>query len=247
MLDRRFAFLAGTGRTGTHWIARLINRYTTAGEAHALHDGLPKRLKIRGMPSATLSNYFLNVMVSKPNARVYVECNPAFLEWVALAHRIDGARNVIPIGMLTYPAKAVHVVRHPFGYVKSLKARGWGWDWWKLPGFKFAQWNNLGQFEKSCYAWAVKTAFVSKLEGNGLTIAVTFESFLQCGPDEAMRTIDEIMRHLGIALAADDKTIKSQLGNRIAKKGGYLEKLTIAEKDTCRAICKRGMERYGYV
>ena len=53
MLDRRFAFLAGTGRTGTHWLARLINRYTTSGEAHALHDGLTKRLKIRHRPSAT--------------------------------------------------------------------------------------------------------------------------------------------------------------------------------------------------
>jgi len=87
MLQKQFSYLAGTGRTATHWFKLLIDKACDQSKIATYHDNFPKRTrtKARATPAAFFTNYLLNLMVSQQGAETYVECNPALLEHVAFA------------------------------------------------------------------------------------------------------------------------------------------------------------------
>ena len=242
MLNKRLCYIAGTGRTGSHWFDVLFRKFASDHQVASFHDGLPKRLKIRQNPRATLANYMLNVMLAKPGARVYVECNPALIEWVGLAHRIESGAGVIPTDLLSQPERAILLVRHPFGYVKSMKAKGYAWNWAKLPGFTAKnEWSKLGLVAKYALAWNWKNDYLD-LEG---ALIVKFEDVF--GGDHFLETVRGVAEHFGFPLSATNEQLRHLRRQRFAVKGGDSETLTAAQKDTIKSICRPMMEEFGYV
>jgi hypothetical protein len=247
MLDKRFCFLAGTGRTATHWFYNLFKRFCNDVEVMPFHDGLPNRLKPRQNARSMLSNYFLNLMCQNQRPQMYIECNPALVEWIGLKFGIKSARNVIPSDLLTYPAKSALVIRHPFGYIKSLKAKPWAWQWWKLPGFHDSQWARMGRLERMCYAWNIKNLFYSSLLTEGHCKLIKFESVFGKNDNDAICTVRNLTDWFQVHLTITDAQILQFRQRRFAPKGGHELSLTQAEKNTCLKICKPVMELFDYV
>jgi hypothetical protein len=245
MLDARFCYLAGTGRTGTHWLDRLFKKYASDVDVASFHDGLPDRLKARPTPGKELRNYLLNLMCRR-QARIYIECNPALIEWVGLRHRIKEAYNVLPVGLLTHEPRAAIIVRHPFGYVKSLKAKGWGWKWWNLPGFDATRYNKLGRFEQYCYAWAYKVNYASSLMNLERSTVVKFEDIFERDGKTAVDEVRRLASLFDVQLTITDAQIKHLRQRKIAPKGGHELTLTEKERKTCLQFCKPTMETLGY-
>lgn len=245
MLNKRFCFIAGTGRTGSHWFDALFRKYASDHLVASFHDGLPKRLKIRQNPSRTLTNYLLNLMIGKPGARVYIECNPALVEWVGLAHLVSSAADVLPADLLTEPARCILLVRHPFGYVKSMKARGYRWDWAKLPGFTGkAQWAKLGQIESYAFAWNWKNRYCLDMVERMDCLPVKFEDVFV--GEQFIETVRGIAEHFGFPLSATNEQLRHLRKQRFAVKGGDSQTLTAKEKAAISRICEPMMEAFGY-
>lgn len=254
MLNKTFVYLAGTGRTGTHWVQRLIQTSCDKTKVVTFHDGFPKRAKTAGRrsPVEFFQNYLLNLMVSHQGASFYVECNPALLEHVALTYGIRNAVSVIPGGMMALPTRGVWMVRHPFGYVASLKARGYGWNWWSYPRSRTVYdigdgFTSRSGIEQAAIAWKLKNEFYSSLSQLDVPL-LKFEDIL--GPDVTQKAFTEqvgmLFSDLWLEPIQPPEFWWKLRDQRAAGKAKGDVTLTAEEKATVRRICGPMMEPLGY-
>ena len=254
MLHRQFCYIAGTGRTGTHWIKRLLDTSCERGKVATFHDGFPKRAKTSGRrnPAEFFSNYLLNLMVSNQSAQAYVECNPALLEHVALTYGIQDALAVIPGGFLATPTRGVLMVRSPYAYVASMRARGYGWNWWNYPHARTVY--DLGDgytkrpaIEQYAVAWALKNNFYHSLTRLGVQV-LKFELLFdrRVTKERFTKRIEDIFVTFGITLIRDPAHWWGLRDERAAAKNKENTALSTAERETVRTICGPMMERLGY-
>jgi hypothetical protein len=238
--NAQFGAIIGTGRTGSHWFDMLFRKWGRPKIA-SFHDGLPKRLKYRTNASKMVANYLLNLEAKQPGAQIYVECNPALIEWIGLDHDVS-ATEVLPAGTLAKPPNYALLVRHPFGYVKSLRAKGWGWSWWKKPGFQMKGYAQMSELEKTCAAWTWKNAYAYDLVSGDPDRVFRFEDIFNGGVAEVRR----LARALDIGIGASNASIGKLLTQRAAAKGGYQLTLTTNEKSRIKELCAPVMELFDY-
>lgn len=248
MLDKRFCLIATTGRTASHFIASLLRDYTGAA---VFHDELFKRLRGRKNKVQCLENYLVNLQAKQPHRKVYVECNGAFLEWVGLRYSIPDAQAVIPSGLLSHSLKSILLVRHPWGYVKSMKAQGWMWNWQKMGGFENIYcdkllWNGMDKISRYAMAWKMKNQFFMGLLSSGDCKLVKFENLFGHGDARFLSTIRGMCDHLGLDLGGSDETLAALRHKKVAPKSGGSVQLTPAEKRKVKNICKPVMDRFNY-
>jgi len=254
MLHKTFSYLAGTGRTGTHWIQKLIREACDGAKVITFHDGFPKRAKTakRRTPTEFWQNYLLNLTASNQGASVYVECNPALLEHVALTYGIRNAASVIPGGMIPMPARGVWMVRHPFGYVASMKARGYGWKWWAYPHARMVYdirdgYTSHPPVVQFSIAWKVKTEFYSSVAQLDVPRFRFEDLFGPTVTQEAFtRRIEGILDTLGLEPIQPPSVWWKLRDQRAAGKAKGSVTLTAAEQATVRSICGPMMEALGY-
>ena len=253
MFNKQFAYIAGTGRTATHWVKLLLDKATDQSDVATFHDSFPKRARTagRGTPAAFFTNYLLNLMVAQQGAETYIECNPALLEHVALTYGIKGAMNVIPAGLLAQPARGVLLVRSPYAYAASLKARGWGWRWWGYPhaGEVYGLGDGYAKrpmIEQAALAWRVKGEFYHSLEQLGIPV-LRYE--LLFGPRVTENTftkrIEGLFDALGVTPILAPKFWWRLRDQRVAGKAKGAT-LSASEKATDKEIAGPAMELYGY-
>jgi hypothetical protein len=254
MLHKQFSYLAGTGRTATHWIERLIQAACDKSKVATFHDNFPKRTKTAGRrnPAQFFTNYMLNLMVGAQGAQTYVECNPALLEHVALTYGVQDALGVIPGGLLSLPARGVLIVRSPYAYVASLKARGWGWSWWNYPRVRAVY--DIGDgyakrpmVEQAAVAWRLKNEFYHSLTRLGVPM-IRFELLFdrRVTRERFAERIEELFDALGVTPIQGESFWWKLRSQRIAEKAKGA-KLSSSEKETVKAICGPVMELFNYV
>lgn len=253
MLHRQFSYLAGTGRTGTHWIEMLLRKACDTSKVAAFHDDFPKRAKTRGRHTAAafFTNYALNLMVAQQGARTYVECNPALLEHVALTYGIRDALGVIPAGLLSLPARGVLLVRSPYGYAASIKARGWGWSWWNYPQARAVY--DLGDgyakrpmVEQAAVAWRLKSGFFHGLTRLGVPVIKYEMLFDQCVTKEQFtERIEGLFDALGVTPIRPPSFWWTLRDQRVAGKAKGAT-LNVAERETVKQVVGPAMELFEY-
>ena len=253
MLHKQFSYLAGTGRTATHWIKLLLDKATDQSKVATFHDNFPKRARTSGRrtPAAFFTNYLLNLMVAQQGARTYVECNPALLEHVALTYGVKDAMAVIPGGLLAQPARGVLLVRSPYGYAASLKARGWGWNWWAYPHARAVY--DLGDgyarrpmIEQAALAWALKSEFYHSLEQLGIPV-LRYELLFdrRVSKERFTERVEGLFDALGVTPIRKPDFWWRLRDQRVAGKAKGAT-LNAAEKATVKRIAGSAMELYGY-
>lgn len=254
MLHKQFCYLAGTGRTATHWIENVIQASTEHAKVVTFHDGFPKRAKTstRRTSAEFFANYLLNLMLSHQGAQAYIECNPALLEHVALTYGIRDALAVIPGGLLSAPARGLLVVRHPFAYAASMKARGYGWGWWGYPRAREVY--DIGDgfpkrpiVEQAAVAWALKNEFYHSLTRLGVPV-LKFESLFdgRVTKERFTERVASIFDTFGIEPIQGGSFWWKLRDQRVAGKAKESVALTAAEKQTVKRICAETMERFEY-
>jgi hypothetical protein len=252
MLNKDFCFIATTGRSGSYFLESMFNRCCDKSHFATFHGNLPRRLKAGGRHTAKkcLENYFLNLMVRKPHKQTYVECNGAFLEYVALSYGIKEAAFVLS-DALEKPARSILLVRHPFGYVASIKAKPWAWDWQKMPFFetvhcKRATWNRLDDVGKAAKAWATKNRFFLSLTVDDDCLVVKFEDLFEDSREKYLETVKAVCDHFGLRVLLNDADLAQMQHQKVAAKNKGAVKLTTAERGKVLGICKDVTEVLGY-
>ena len=249
---RRFCYLAGTGRTATHWVKRLIDE--SCPDVATFHDAFPKRAKVGNRPNAAafFRNYLLNLKARQPDATVYIECNPALLEHAALTYGIRSAYGVFPAGMVETPPRSVFLVRHPFTYAASLKAKGWGWRWWDYPqaGSVYgvgAGFGSRGIVEQAARAWRLKNEFYHSLTRLGAPM-LRFELLFDrnVSKEQFTEQIEGILDGFGLVPIQGPALWWKLRDQRAAGKAKGEVVLTAAEKTTVKRLVGPAMETFGY-
>jgi hypothetical protein len=251
----RFCFIGSTGRTGSQFLDRTFS--DSSALTASFHGDLFGRLgNEHPSAEASLVSYFRAMLQLKPGKSIYVECNPAFAEHVALSYGIPNAYCVFRlIEAAGLPVKCLYIVRNPVEYVRSLGAVGWMWDWVGLPFFetvhkcKRSEWENLDPLEKRCTAWVMKSRFFRTLTESANCIMVRFEDLF--GPrvtDGAFRKhIEEICSFLGVSLTVggDVLTAKRKTKVNVHNKQRRSE-LSPEEAEIVKRICASEMEALAY-
>jgi len=254
MLNKQFSYLAGTGRTATHWVKLLLDKATDQSKVATFHDNFPKRTRTAGRKTraAFFTNYLLNLMVSRQGAETYVECNPALLEHVALTYGVQDAMTVIPGGLLAQPARGVLIARSPYAYAASLKARGWGWKWWAYPNVK-ALWDigdgyvKRPMIEQAAIAWSLKSQFYHGLTQIGVPV-LRYELLFdrRVSKERFTERIEGLFDALGVTPILAPEFWWRLRDQRVAGKAKGAT-LNASEKATVKRIAGPAMELYGYV
>jgi hypothetical protein len=224
-------------------------------KAATFHDGFPKRAKVKNRRTAAafFANYALNLMLSQQSAETYIECNPALLEHIALTYGIRDALNAVPAGMLAQQARSLLVTRHPYTYVASMKARGWGWSWWQYPQAQAVHgigdgYAGKSMLEQAAIAWKVKSRFYHTLTAYDSCMLLKFESLFDYRVTQERFTerIEKLFDHFGIVPIQGAGHWWRLRQEKIAPKNKAGAKLTSGEKQTVKAICGSMMGLTGY-
>jgi len=159
--------------------------------------------------------------------------------------------TVIPGGLLAQPERGVLLVRSPYAYAASLKARGWGWQWWNYPNVR-ALWDvgsgytKRPMIEQAAVAWALKSQFYHSLTQLGIPILryellfdrrVTKERFTE--------RIESLLDALGVTPIRRPAFWWQLRDRRVAGKAKGAT-LNASEKATVKRIAGPAMEMYGY-
>jgi hypothetical protein len=205
-------FVVSTGRTGTQFLARTMQRWG----ARSHHE--PGPWWLRHLSNAHASDAVGRdravALLHKVRDEALADDEPWF-EASCLDHGLVG-----PLLAAFPEATVVQVVRHPVGYVRS--GQDWGayrfggrplnllpyrrlapphFDRWSLA--ERARWMGKDQFERLCWAWtAMNRAMRIQGEGSDRFRTVRFEDLTdpEAGPVELGR----LAADLGLAVGEDD-------------------------------------------
>ncbi len=189
-------FIVSTGRTGTKFLAKFFDSFSST--INARHEPNPDFLKLginyaRGKVSfdkacATIkkSRLWICNEIDKNNVKIYIESNNRYF-------------SLIPVLWKIFPdAKIVHIIRDGRDYVRSVMNR----DHYTVKDgiyykkklrlqaidfpddFYYDKWNKMSQFEKCCWQWVKRDSFIYKeVKHDGRAITVKFEDIFDKNKD----------------------------------------------------------------
>ena len=210
--------VVSTGRTGTRFIAGLLNQLCPSVEAH------------HTTPWSTLINVLGNLHLAKllsesmllriwrqlkgrefamSERSLFVDSNNHLYVFAAYARRI-------------YPhTKVIHVIRDPRTYVRShlnwARERPksfvanyllpfWQPNGYLLGEFSVAQWLALDSFERFCWIWDFKNRYLAGLSHTDLPyLLIRFED-LTDGPLRE-KTLDKLGEFMGVSLGTESEML----------------------------------------
>jgi len=264
---RTLGVYASTGRTGSTFLHHLFGRAHIAG---SLHSGVWKRVDST-LPSTEeiAAAYVSSMRAAFPDASVYVEANPRFVERVAWPHAVADPIEILDLleaqGVIV---RCLVMVRDPRSWAISIKHR-WresGRDPQVLgdpraahvgvpmseenvrkmygvpPGMAKPQ-----GFDTICATWLLRNRYLEKLLGDERCLLVPFEDLFGSGvSDEAfVGQVQQIHGHLQLpAYTWLDELVASR--HRPTNPTSKAEGLSDDELDRLREICGEEAARFGY-
>lgn len=215
--DFEFTFIVSTGRTGTKFLASLLNGLD---RTYALHEPVPNMLK--------LGNDFLRGKVSNKDAKRIILNNRNLYFKRAQLEKItrfiesnNRYYSLIPILRDLFPnSKFIHVVRDGRDVVRSGMSRNFYTSTDKAYRISASHltndlfhstWYKLNQFEKVCWWWTKKDSEIYKATKNQKdSLIVKFEDIFSDKNDyEGIKSIFEF-----IGINSVDDYIFSKIGKR---------------------------------
>jgi len=249
----KFCYLAGTGRSGSHWIANFLN--CVAGrDVLAVHEGFAQRTA--GVGSGTLGKFlslYLERVKSNHSAETFVECEGTLLDRVAMHYGMPSAKEVVnALPEMDVLTRGVFLVRHPFGYVSSVKASGWMGGWWNRPDASklsgmvsdFEDWSLV---EQAALSWQLRNAWFYGLVPSH-ALLLKYEDLLGKDVTEEayLYWLGWMLDWFGIEPVAPRVEWREHKDWRVQSKNPKRVELTEEEKDAVYAICAPMMAAFGY-
>ena len=252
--------VVSTGRTGTRFIASLLDQFCPGVEAHhttpwsTLINVLGNMHLARLLSEAALLRVWQSLKgqdFAVSEHSLFVDSNNHLYVFAAYAHQI-------------YPhAKIVHVIRDPRTYVRShLNWAGerpksfvanyllpfWQPNGYLLGEFTFAQWLRLDRFERFCWIWDFKNRFLAQLGNAPLPyLLMRFEDLI----DESARqqTLETLSEFIGAPLAdiaRPDDLPSVPRNNTSSRAFPHWRHWTEQRCKQLHQICGEQMRIYGY-
>jgi hypothetical protein len=236
-------FIVSTGRTGTTFLARLLQQHPSVYGCHEPRPSL-RTLGldfVYGKTSHTAAGRAFRRWRSPyahycriHDCRFYIEANNYLFSLV------DVIRNVIP------HARFIHIVRDGRDYVRSALSRNWyhPQDYtYRLQASLFpadpyaSQWQNMSRFEKICWEWQKKDSLIlSATQDAPDTLHVTFESMFD---DPSCTGLIRVLTFIGI----DDEMVRQKALSSIAHKHNAMPRYAVPRWQEWTARQKEIFER----
>lgn len=196
LAKRRLFLVTSTGRTGTTWLATLLNRIR---DCHVVHEPVPieqyAHVQALNNPDAA-RDYLIDFRVREMAWRLqHDSCNVYGEVNGALRRHIEALREVLP------RARIIHLVRNPRDVIISmlnrlaLTADDKVYSRLDHPvAIKREEWLSMDHFAKLCWLWASDNAYL-RMHSDGLAyfeeITVDFASLREQILEPLGLTLDE--------------------------------------------------------
>jgi len=238
----RICIIVSTGRTGTAWIAKLINSSLGVHAVHEpiMHEQIAHAEALSRPESiekyANFRIRYINAQCAKGSWDVYVEVNGA------LRRHVHAIKNICP--QIYMP----HVIRDGRDVVSSIMNRPKSLTI-RDPCYFFVnghvadidnQWSKLSKFEKACCLWNSDNEYMSKY----CDATIKFEEMLS----DYDKFVEILCDPIGILIERDKwKKSLNQIENSNKKiTFPKWEHWSSKEKSAFFEICGKTMEKYGY-
>jgi hypothetical protein len=236
-------FIVSTGRTGTQWLANLLNK---AAGTYVVHEPVPNEWHNHAqviMQPETAQEYLytyrfreIALRMHEHPSQIYGEVNSA------LRFHICALRELLP------KCKIIHLVRDGRAVVRSVMNRRLSSH--RTPLYTqitppiddeyTARWHELSDFEKVCWGWQAENRFMrlnTELRARFEDITTSYELFSQ-----------QILKTLGLLI--EEKTWLASLRVPMNQTKNHLmepwKHWTREQKIQFITICSREMSHYGY-
>jgi hypothetical protein len=241
----RIFFIVSTGRTGTKWLAELLNRHTEALVEHepvpieqlahkaAIHNAVIAEKYVKKF---RLKEIYLRVGKKHPDLTMYGEVNGAL------------RRHIVPIAKHIPKVKIIHLVRDGKDVVRSVVSRGsfsgrhpvyHDFRPPKIDDYS-ERWERLSEFEKTCWIWQWENEYMRQHIDNCARfedITSSYDFFKK-----------QILEPLYLDLQENVWKIQAQRRQNVSSRYalGKWDEWTSEQKNQFAHICKKEMEHYGY-
>ena len=252
--------VVSTGRTGTRFIASLLNQFCPGVEAHhttpwsTLINVLGNMHLARLLSEQALLRVWRNLKgrdFAVSEQSLFVDSNNHLYVFAAYAHQLYAH------------AKIVHVIRDPRTYVRShlnwARERPksfvanyllpfWQPNGYLLGEFTFGQWLRLDRFERFCWIWDFKNRYLARLRDADLPyLLIRFEDLTE--NSHRQQTMDTLGEFIGVSLAdiSEPDSLPSLPRNNTSSRA-FPDWRHWSEKQ-CKQlhqICGQQMSLYGY-
>jgi hypothetical protein len=242
---RQIFFVVSTGRTGTKWLAELLNQHT---DALVEHEPVPteqlahKTALLNGVTSDNyikkfrLKEIYIRVAKEHPDLKTYGEVNGAL------------RRHIVPIRKYVPNVKLIHLVRDGRDVVRSVVSRGTFsgrhpvyYDFRPPIVDEYSKrWEVLPEFEKTCWIWQWENAYMRQ----HITHCARFED-ITSSYDLFNK---QILKPLDLDLRENVWKKEANRPQNVSLKYvlGKWDQWTSEQKEQFAHICGKEMEHYGY-
>ncbi len=206
-------FVLSTGRSGSKFIAALLNGSTNAAAFHeppptlqyfshyAYHHQWEEEILTR-MVDAARMEFIMETFIKD---KIYIESNQCLTFFAPM------------LAKLFKSAKFVHLLRHPGDFVRSAVRKGWHrndsiWESGRVKAADKEQWSKVDHIERLSWLWQATNAYIEDFRKSlqpGRSAAFKFEDLTR-GAGE----VERLLEFTGAEAIAKGK-IEAVQGNRI--------------------------------
>ncbi|MGM0369640.1 MAG: sulfotransferase family protein [Bacillota bacterium] len=219
------SFIVSTGRTGTKFFARFLNKFP---DFYAVHEPTPDFLDLaikyaRGLVDKKIAierirhnRRALAKDVKRKGASNYVESNNRYFSLISLLDKVFD------------DFKIIHIIRDGRDYVRSGIGRVWYTDDDTDPRMKakyfpddeyYDQWDEMSRFEKICWRWQKKDGFIyDQIQKMDNVITVKFEDIFK---DEAHSGLYKICEQIDLDKKRVKPVVEEMMNRKVNSTGEY--------------------------
>ncbi len=251
-------FVVSTGRTGTRFIASLLDQFCPGVEAHhttpwsTLINVLGNMHLARLLSETALLRVWRHLKgrdFAVSEHRAFVDSNNHLYVFAAYAHQLYAH------------AKVVHVIRDPRTYVrshlnwarerpKSFMANYllpfWQPNGYLLGEFALGQWLRLDSFERFCWIWDFKNRYLARLCNADLPyLLIRFEDLVE--EPTRQQTLETLGEFIGAPLVSRPADLPSlPRNNTSTRRFPHWRHWSEKQCKQLHQICGEQMSLYGY-
>jgi len=242
-LSKQFFFIVSTGRTGTKWLARILN----SEKAHVLHEPVP----FEGLAHIAACKNKRNAYDYVKNFRIKeIYLRNKNINEIDIFGEVNGnlRRHIAPLSKLLPNITIIHLIRNGKNVIRSVMNRNTFTDK-KSIYFKFIppearrkklNWKHIDNFEKMCWIWRWENEYMDAGTDNHVKfedITSSYQIFKK-----------QLTEKIGVDIS--ENVWKEQINLPINKneKCNFpsYEYWTKSEKNKFQKICGKMMDKYGY-